>query len=488
MNNSKKSIAIGIFWTLSERFMSQIVSVIVTIILTRLLLPEDYGVISVITVIITILNVFMTSGFSASLIQQEDVGQIDYSTVLYFSVFLGIILYAGVFVCSPILADFYKLPQLELVLKVLALKIPLSALNSVQQAYVSRNMLFKKFFISTVSATIVSGVIGVTMAYNNYGVWSLVAQDLSNVVTISLVLWYSVGWRPTFQFSFLRLKKLFGFGVKIFIQTFFNTVYANIRSLLIGGFYSPTDLAYYTKGNQYPNLIVTNVDNAISKTMFPVMSREQNDLKKVKHLTRRTIQVSSYIMSPILIGFFVCAKQIVSIVMTDKWLPAVPYIRIICICLLIRASQTSILQAIKSIGRSDIVLRMDIPVRIFALIILIFTIRYGVIYIAISEIVVEFLALLIYSHYSFKLLNYSYFEIFSDFFKNIILSVIMGIFVYFVGENIALSTLVILVIQILAGIIAYLLLSVFFKNDSWKLCSSFLNRKKVINYKGEDIS
>lgn len=477
MYNSKKNILTGIFWTLSERFMSQIVSVIVTIILTRLLLPEDYGVISVITVIITILNVFMTSGFSASLIQQEDVGQVDYSTVLYFSLFLGIILYVGVFLCSPILADFYNLPQLEFVLKVLALKIPLSALNSVQQAYVSRNMLFKKFFISTVTATVVSGVIGVTMAYNNYGVWSLVAQDLSNVVTISVVLWYSVGWRPTFQFSFLRLKVLFGFGVKIFIQTLFNTIYANIRSLLIGGFYSPKDLAYYTKGNQYPNLIVTNVDNAISKTMFPVMSREQSDLKKVKILTRRTIQVSSYIMSPILIGFFVCAKPIVSIVMTDKWLPAVPYIRIICICLLIRASQTAILQAIKSIGRSDIVLRMDIPVRIFALIILMFTIRYGVIYIAISEIVVEFLALLIYSYYSSKLLDYSYFEIFSDFLKNIVVSVIMGAFVYLVGEIDGLGVLIILVIQIITGIVIYFLLSVLFKNESWKLFSSFLSKK-----------
>lgn len=477
MYNSKKNILTGIFWTLSERFMSQIVSVIVTIILTRLLLPEDYGVISVITVIITILNVFMTSGFSASLIQQEDVGQVDYSTVLYFSLFLGIILYVGVFLCSPILADFYNLPQLEFVLKILALKIPLSALNSVQQAYVSRNMLFKKFFISTVTATVVSGVIGVTMAYNNYGVWSLVAQDLSNVVTISVVLWYSVGWRPTFQFSFLRLKVLFGFGVKIFIQTLFNTIYANIRSLLIGGFYSPKDLAYYTKGNQYPNLIVTNVDNAISKTMFPVMSREQSDLKKVKILTRRTIQVSSYIMSPILIGFFVCAKPIVSIVMTDKWLPAVPYIRIICICLLIRASQTAILQAIKSIGRSDIVLRMDIPVRIFALIILMFTIRYGVIYIAISEIVVEFLALLIYSYYSSKLLDYSYFEIFSDFLKNIVISVIMGAFVYLVGEIDGLGVLIILVIQIITGIVIYFLLSVLFKNESWKLFSSFLSKK-----------
>ncbi|MCY7209831.1 lipopolysaccharide biosynthesis protein [Streptococcus anginosus] len=456
--------------------MSQIVSVIVTVILTRLLAPEDYGVVSVVTVIITILNVFMTSGFSASLIQQEDVEQIDYSTVLYFSILLGFLLYIGVVAISPMLATFYSLPQLELVLKILALKIPLSALNSVQQAYVSRNMLFKKFFISTVTATIVSGGIGVIMAYTNFGVWALVAQDLSNVITISVVLWFSVGWRPTFQFSFTRLKILFDFGVKIFVQTLFNTIYANIRSLLIGGFYSPTDLAYYTKGNQYPNLIVTNVDTAVSKTMFPVMSREQEDLTRIKLLARRTAQVSSYIMSPILVGFFVCAEQIVSVVMTNKWLPAVPYIRIICICLLIRASQTAILQAIKSIGRSDVVLKMDIPVRILALFILMITIRFGVIYIAVSEIIIEFLALLIYSYYSSRLLNYGYLEIFGDFLKNVALSVIMGGMVYFLGSISSFSSLATLIIQIFLGGIIYILLSIFLKNESWALFISVIRK------------
>lgn len=476
MKNSKKNVIKGLFWTLSERFMSQIVSVIVTVILTRLLAPEDYGVVSVVTVIITILNVFMTSGFSASLIQQEDVEQIDYSTVLYFSILLGFLLYIGVVAISPMLATFYSLPQLELVLKILALKIPLSALNSVQQAYVSRNMLFKKFFISTVTATIVSGGIGVIMAYTNFGVWALVAQDLSNVITISVVLWFSVGWRPTFQFSFTRLKILFDFGVKIFVQTLFNTIYANIRSLLIGGFYSPTDLAYYTKGNQYPNLIVTNVDTAVSKTMFPVMSREQEDLTRIKLLARRTAQVSSYIMSPILVGFFVCAEQIVSVVMTNKWLPAVPYIRIVCICLLIRASQTAILQAIKSIGRSDVVLKMDIPVRILALFILMITIRFGVIYIAVSEIIIEFLALLIYSYYSSRLLNYGYLEIFGDFLKNVALSVIMGGMVYFLGSISSFSSLATLIIQIFLGGIIYILLSIFLKNESWALFISVIRK------------
>lgn len=472
MKSSKSDVMKGLFWTLSERFMSQIVSVIVTIILTRLISPADYGVISVVTIIIAILNVFMTSGFSASLIQQDNVDSIDYSTVLYFSIVLGMLIYIGIFLFSPTLAKFYGLPQLDFVLKVLSLKIPLSALNSVQQAYVSRNMLFQNFFISTVSATIVSGTIGVLLAYLNFGVWSLVAQDLFNIITITGVLWFSVAWRPTLQFSFFRLKKLFNFGVKIFVQTLFNTIYANIRSLLIGGFYSATDLAYYTKGNQYPNLIVTNVDTAVGKTMFPIMSREQDDIGRIKSLTRRTAQMNSYIMSPILIGFIVCAKQIVSLVMTDKWLPSVPYIRIICICLLIRASQTAILQAIKSIGRSDIVLKMDIPVRVFALMLLLFTIRVGVIYIAVSEIVVETLAIIIYSYYSSKLIDYSYYEVISDFSKNILIAIVMGGIVYFVGTLVYITPLIDLFIQVIVGIVAYIALSIISKNDSWAYIAS----------------
>lgn len=479
MNHSKGSVIKGLFWTLSERFMSQIVSVIVTIVLTRLLAPKDYGIISIVTVIITILNIFMTSGFSAALIQQKDVDDVDYSTVLYFSILFGLFLYVLAFAFSPILASFYKLPQLSIVLKVLALQIPLSALNSVQQAYISRHMLFKIFFTSTVTATIVSGAIGVTLAYAHFGVWALVAQDLSNVVTISIVLWHSVAWRPTLHFSFKRLKRLFDFGVKIFAQTLFNTIYANVRSLLIGGFYSPTDLAYYTKGSQYPNLIVTNIDTAVSKTMFPVMSREQEDLSRVKTLTRKTAQASSYLMSPILIVFFVCAKQIVSIVMTDKWLPTVPYIKIVCICLIIRASQTAIVQAIKSIGKSDVVLKMDIPVRVLALILLMITIRFGVIYIAISEVFFEFIALLIYSHYSSKLLKYTYVEIFTDFLKNVVLALAMGIIIYVIGIilHTHVNPLLTLLIQLIIGGVVYLLLSVIFKNGSWLLFYSTIRKK-----------
>ncbi|HFI0645866.1 TPA: lipopolysaccharide biosynthesis protein [Streptococcus suis] len=466
MKRTNREVVSSMIWSLSERFMSQIVSVIVTIILTRLIAPADYGLISIVTVIITILNVFMTSGFSAALIQQNEVEDADYSTVLWFSLGLGIAIYLIVFLMAPIVAQFYKLEELTLVLRVLALKVPLSALNSVQQAYVSRHMLFQKFFISTVSATIVSGIVGITLAYNSLGVWALVFQDLINVLTVTLVLWFGIKWRPTFVFSTSRLTKLFGFGVKIFLQTLFNTLYSNIRSLLIGRAYSATDLAYYSKGNQYPNLIVTNVDSAVSKTIFPVMSREQDNIEKVKSLARNTAQTTSYIMSPILIGFMICADSIVSLVMTDKWLPAVPYVQIICCCLLIRPFQTAIVQAIKAIGESGIILKMDIPVRFFALVLLFCTINYGVIYIAISEIVIELLALGIYSYYSNRLIGYSYLEIMVDFCQNIIISVIMGIAVYFIGIGLELDKAQELLIQVVVGGVIYFSFSVILKNNS----------------------
>lgn len=476
MKRTNREVISGMIWSLSERFMSQIVSIIVTIILTRLIAPADYGLISIVTVIITILNVFMTSGFSAALIQQNDVDDIDYSTVLWFSLGLGGAIYLIVFLSAPVVAQFYKLEELTIVLRILALKVPLSALNSVQQAYVSRHMLFQKFFSSTVSATIISGIVGVTLAYSNFGVWALVFQDLINVFTITVVLWFSIKWKPSLVFSTRRLTKLFDFGAKIFLQTMFNTLYANIRSLLIGRVYSATDLAYYSKGNQYPNLIVTNVDSAVSKTMFPVMSREQENIEKIKSLTRNTAQTSSYIMSPILVGFIVCADSIVSLVMTDRWLPAVPYVQIICCCLLIRPFQTAIVQAIKAIGESGILLKMDIPVRIFALVLLFTTINFGVVYIAVSEIVIELLALVIYSYYSDKLIGYSYLEILVDFCQNLLLSVIMGIGVYLIGNVLELDKFSELLIQVIIGIIIYFIVSIIFKNKSFGQFTKLLRR------------
>lgn len=467
MDKIKKSIISGMFWKFSERIAAQLVSLIVTIILARLLLPSDYGAVSLVMIFITIANVFVSDGFGSALIQKKDADQIDFSTVFYFSIVFSILLYGLIFALAPLVANFYDLPILIPVLRVLAIKVPIAAMNSVQQAYVSRNMLFKRFFYSTLIGTIASAVVGITLAYKGFGVWALVAQYLTNTIMDTLILWFTVKWRPKFVFSIKRLKSLFSYGWKLLVQSLIVTLYGNLRSLLIGKFYTTEDLAFYTKGSYYPNLIVVNVDSAMSAALFPAMAKEQMSKERVKNIARRATKLCSYIMSPLLIGFAVCADTFVMLFLTEKWLPIVPYIRIICVGLLFRAAQTATLQAMKAVGKSDYVLKIDIPVRIFGIFIVLITMKLGVIYVAISEILVAIFGLLLYSYACNKVVKYSIKEIFSDFSWNVLSAAVMGIIVYFIPFIINNKPLILLIVQVVVGGLFYLAISHITKNENY---------------------
>lgn len=478
METSKKNIISGMIWTFSERMLAQLVSLIVGIILARLLTPTEYGTVSLVTIFITISNVFVVNGFGTALIQKKRIDNIDYSTVLYFGIIFSLLVYIGLFLFAETISYFYNMPILIPILRVLAIKIPISSINSVQHAYVSRNMLFKKFFYSTLIGTIISGFVGVFMAYYGFGVWSLVGQELTNTIIDTVVLWFTVKWRPSFSFSFIKLKELFSYGWKLMIQGLLNTLYGNIRSLVIGKIYTADDLAFYTKGSRYPNLIAVNVDTAMGKALFPAMAREQHDYTKIKTIARQSTKICSYIMSPLLIGFAACAESFTLLILTEKWMPMVPFLRIICVCLLLRAAQTSTLQAIKATGRSDVVLKMDIPVRIFGIIALIISVKFGVIYVAVSEVVVECFCLVLYGRACKKVVGYNLREIMNDLGLNICQALIMGSVVWGFGMFSPLSILWTLLLQVIGGAILYLGLSVAFGNENFFSLRDMI--KKVI--------
>ncbi|MBQ5988446.1 MAG: lipopolysaccharide biosynthesis protein, partial [Oscillospiraceae bacterium] len=331
MSNDRKSVLSAVFWKFAERIGAQLVSVIVSIVLTRLLSPDEYGIIPLVLVFITIANVFVDSGFGMSLIQKKDADDIDFSTVFYFSIAFSSFLYLILFFLAVPIANYYGMPILVPVLRVLAVSIVIRAINSVQQAYVARKMIFKKFFVATIIGTVTSGVVGIILAYFGFGVWALVFQTLINNFMDTVILQFTIEWRPIKAFSFKRLKEMFNFGWKLLLQSFVLQLYANLRSLVIGKIYTPADLAFYTKGNQFPDLISTNVDTSISTVLFPVMSQSQESKERVKALARKSTHLTSYIMNPIMIGFIVIAEPFILLLMTDKWLPAVPYLQIYCI-------------------------------------------------------------------------------------------------------------------------------------------------------------
>ena len=259
-------------WRFAERCGAQGVQFIVSIVLARLLAPEDYGTISLVTVFTTILQVFVDSGLGTALIQKKDADDLDFSSVFYFNFAVCLVLYAGMFVAAPYIAVFYDDPTLTPVVRALCLTVVVAGIRGIQQSYVSRHLLFKRFFFSTIGGTIVSAVIGIAMAYMGYGVWALVAQQLSNVAVGTIILWVTVQWRPKLMFSWQRLKGLLSFGWKLLASSLLDTVYNNLRNLIIGKLYSSADLAYYNQGDKFPKVIVTNINTSIDSVLLPTMS------------------------------------------------------------------------------------------------------------------------------------------------------------------------------------------------------------------------
>lgn len=464
-------------WRFAERCGAQLVTFIVSIVLARILSPSDYGTIALVTVFTTILQVFIDSGLSTALIQKKDADDLDFSSVFYFNFVICIILYLIMFVSAPCIADFYKDSSLVSIVRVISLTLIISGVKGVQQSYVSRHMLFKRFFFSTLGGTIFSALLGIIMAYAGFGVWAIVFQQLSNNAIDTLILWITVKWRPIKKFSWTRLKHLLSFGWKMLASSLLDTVYNNLRNMIIGKLYTSADLAFYNQGDKFPKLIVTNINTSIDSVLLPTMSNEQDNHVRVKDMTRRAIKISTYIMAPLMIGLAFCAKPIVQIVLTAKWLPCVPYLQIFCISYLFWPIHTANLNAIKAMGRSDLFLKLEVIKKFIGMILLLITMNISVMAMAYSLLISGLISQVINSWPNRYLLKYSYIDQIKDILPNILMSLIMGVFVYFISY-LNLPILVSLVVQILSGGIIYLILSILTKNDSFIYLINILKSRK----------
>lgn len=467
-------------WKFAERSASKGVSFIVSIILARALSPDEYGTIALVTVCIEVLDVFVNSGFPIALIQKKDADDLDFSTVFYFNVVSCTFMYVLLYFCAPLVANFYQNQELTGLIRVLGLKLLVSGLFAVQNSYISKKMQFKKFFYATLSATVLSGIIGVVMVYNGCGVWSLVGQSLSLVFISMSILWVVSEFRPKMMFSFDRLKGLFSYGWKLFVATLFETIYTNLRSLIIGKKYSEVDLAYYNKANQFPNLIITNLNNSIDSVLFPTMARVQDDIVQIKMITRKSIKTTGYIVWPCMIGLFVCATPLIELVLTEKWLSCVPYLRLFCIMYAFKPTQTANLNAIKALGRSDLFLKLQVIKKTIGILSIILTMNYGVYAMAVAATVVAPIEMFINASPNKHLINYSYAEQTKDILPAIVASSVMGFFVWWI-QYLWLPLIVILLLQVLAGVSIYIALSYVFRLEGF---STILGLFKDIKNKG----
>lgn len=473
----------GFFWRFLERSGAQIVTFIVSIILARILDPVVYGTVALVTVFTTILQVFVDSGFGAALIQKKEADNLDFSTVFYFNVVVCTLLYIVMFFCAPLIANFYNSPSLTPLVRVISLTLIISGLKGVQQAYVSRTMQFKKFFYATLGGTLISAVVGIVLAYRGFGVWAIVAQTLTNNFVGTIVLWFTVKWRPMLAFSFKRLKTLFSFGWKLLCSALLNTIYEESRSLIIGKKYSSADLAFYNKGRMFPNLIVSNVNTSIDSVLLPTMSSSQDDREKVKSITRNSIRVGSYLMWPLMVGLGVCAEPFVRLVLTDKWAFCVPYLQIFCFIYALMPLQTANLNAMKAMGRSDLFLGLEVVKKLLGILAIVISMWFGVFWIAFSACITSFLCTVINAFPNKKLLNYSWIEQIKDIFASMLLAIFMGVIVYMINF-LPLGNLLKLLIQVPLGVAVYILLSILIKYEPFyyvfDILKKFLKKEKTI--------
>lgn len=476
----------GLIWKFFERFGTVGIQFIIQIILARLLSPDDYGAIALITVFITVSNVFVQNGFNTALIQRQDVTEEDYSSVFWISMLVALVCYIVLVILSPFIADFYSMPVLNNVLKVLGLTLFFGSYNSIQIAKISKEFKFKKLFYSSLIGMCMSGITGIILAMNGFGVWTLVFQQLMNQVIISFVLYFQVDWKLKVIVNIGRVRLLFGFGSKLLVSSLIDVIYNNIYNLVIGKVYDSTTLGYYNRADQFPNLIVNNVNGSIQSVILPALAEHQDNKQRVKEMMRKAMTLSSYLVFPLMIGMAACAEPMIELLLTEKWLPCVLYLRLLCFSYMLWPIHTANLQAINAIGHSEIFLKLEIIKKIIGIVALVISIPFGVIIMVSMKVITGIISTFINALPNKTLLNYSYKSQIFDLLPTFIISTLMGVLVY-LSDNllkaVSIELLSRLILDVITGVIIYVILSLVTKNKNFKYFLDML--KKIFIKKGD---
>lgn len=463
MKIEKKSVLSSLGWKFFEKMGTQGANFIVTLILARILSPDDYGSIAIVMVFISIATVFVQGGFNTALIQKKDADDLDFSSVFFFSLAVSIIIYLLFWILSPVIAKFYNNQSLEKVIKVLALILIPGAVNSIQVAYATRNLKFRLIFFSTFISIMISATVGIIFAFVYKNIWALVTQQLVNQISLCVIMFITVKWRPTCQISIHRIRKLINFGSKILISNLMIQFFLEIRSLIIGKVYSSEQLAYFNKGKQFPQTLMESINSTIQTVMLPTYSLVQEDKIEIKNMVRKSIQVSTFIIFPLMLGEIAISKPMICFLLTEKWIEAVPYSNIFAITYMFFPMQISTAQAIKAIGDSGTPLRLELVRKLMEIFLLIITLHKGVYSIALTSIVVGGIGYLISMLPNKKILNYSYREQIEDILPQLVISSIMFCAVKILIKYVK-GDLLKIIIGVIFGIFAYALLAIITNN------------------------
>lgn len=407
-DNLKSKVVKGTFWTLVEKLSIQMVGFVVGMILARLLTPDDYGTVALMSIFFAISNVLIDGGFGNALIQKKNADELDFNSVFYLSFGVSIVAYVVLFIAAPWIADFYNQPELIALVRVASLGLCLNSFNSIQNVELVKTMRFDLSFRISVITSLASAICGIVLAYLGYGAWALVLTTLFTGIIGAVARWFIVAWRPRLVFSWVRVKPLFSFGWKMLVSGLLDQFFANLNGLLIGKYYSKADLAFVNKGDALPRLVMNQVDETLGRVSFPALVEFQNDIEKLRDATRRMIQFSTFLVFPLMIGVAACSKSLLELLYGHQWIPATPYMMLACFSLALWPFHTINLRAIVVLGRSDIFLKLEIIKKLAKLVVIVSSIRFGVFaFIAATAFALGPLSVLINAWPNTKLLKYS---------------------------------------------------------------------------------
>lgn len=420
MGDIRNQTIYGLKWSALERISVQGIQFLIGVILARLLPPSDFGVIAMLTIFLAISQTIIDGGFSNALIRKVDRSEADYSTVFIFNIIIGVLLCLIVVWAAPYIAAFYEMPQLSSVMKVLALTLLFNSFSVVFYAILTINIDFRSIAIANFVSAIISGVIGIVMAYQGWGVWSLVFQSVSRSVINALLVAVLAKWRPKFFFSRVSFVEMFSYGSKILISSLINTVYANLTPMIIGKFYTSKDLGYYDRGRQFGVLPINYIVQTYERVTFPIMSQLQNDNTRLIDAYRKYIKSASLIMFIVVMLIIALAKPIILLILSAKWVEAIIYLQLFCVAEMFNHVTRLNLVLLQVKGRSDLFLRLEVIKKAISLSMLLCAAPFGIIPICISQILYSQIAMYINTYYTKKLFGLSYIMQVKDFSKYLI--------------------------------------------------------------------
>lgn len=472
----KQATTKGLFWSSVERFSNQGVQFVFSIILARLLSPSDYGIIAMVTIFFAVAQSFVDSGFSNALVRKTDRVEEDLSTCFYFNIGVGIIAYIVLFLIAPLVANFYNQPILSPIIRITGLGVILNSLCVVQQALFTIKIDFKSQAKITLSATVISGIVGILLAYQGYGIWALVWQGVASSIVRMGLLWLMSKWRPRTGFSKSSFNYLFGYGSKLLVSGLLDTIYNNIYPIVIGKFYNPAQLGNYSRALGWAQLPSANITSILQRVTFPVLSAIQDDTLRLQNSYRRLLKLSAFIVFPLMMGLAAIASPLIRVILTAKWDGCVLYLQILCFALMLYPIHAINLNLLQVKGRSDIFLRLEIIKKIIGVIILIITIPLGITAMCLGMVFSSIICLIINTYYTSRFIDVGLLTQLKDLKIILINSLVMGAGIYILTSFIDIEGLK-LVMGIVIGLLFYFIGSFYFSKAELQEVISLIKKK-----------